>query len=138
MSLKAFHIFFISICSLLSLFLIVWGIWDFQVTRTGLSLGLAILGGLGLVLLTRYLKWFRQKIKDIVIGLAVGLAGGFLGWITKAQACAVCFQDPDSLMTKGALTGVAVLLAIVVTVLVLIALVARSWIKRAHKMSAHL
>jgi hypothetical protein len=35
-----------------------------------------------------------------------------------AHACSVCFGDPDSALTKGIVSGVWVLLAVIVTVLI--------------------
>jgi hypothetical protein len=46
--------------------------------------------------------------------------------------CPFCFGDPSSDMVKGAKAGVLFLLAVVAGLLVAIALIARSWAKRAR------
>jgi len=134
MSLRAFHLFFILVSSALCAFLVIWGIYDFRLSGGALGPSLGAVGVAGLVLLTRYFRWFRQKVLKIW-PLAVPALGMVLGSESVAQACAVCVGDPNSPLTKGALTGVAVLLSIVVVVLTLIVLVARSWIKRAHSLA---
>jgi hypothetical protein len=48
-----------------------------------------------------------------------------------ASACPICFGDPTSPSVHAARLGVMVLLAIIVSVLTGIALVARSWARRA-------
>ena len=135
MSLKAFHLFFISVSTLLCFFLILWGIWDFRATGTYFSLGLAGFGVVGLLLLIPYFKWFRKKAQNLSIGLAGLMAPAMIFSSSTAEACGVCFTDPDSSLTKGAIMGVVVLGAIIVTVLALIVVVARSWIKRARHLS---
>jgi hypothetical protein len=136
MSLRTFHLFFISVSSLLCLFLVFWGLWDFKSSGAGLGLGLCILGVVGLVLLVQYFRWFRQKSFK-VLPLALGLAAG--SWMITSpsfsQACSVCYGDPNSSLSKGAIWGVWVLLAVVVTVLSLIVLQVRSWLKRAKDLS---
>ncbi len=49
-------------------------------------------------------------------------------------ACAVCFGDPASLMSKGVVAGVYALLAVVVVVLGAIAFIAFSWSRRAKSL----
>lgn len=51
-------------------------------------------------------------------------------------ACSVCFGDPNSSMTKGAMMGVFFLLGVVVFVLGVIASVAVVWARRAKKLQA--
>jgi hypothetical protein len=46
--------------------------------------------------------------------------------------CPFCFGDPSSDMVKGAKAGVLFLLAVVAGLLVTIALIARSWARRAR------
>lgn len=50
--------------------------------------------------------------------------------------CPMCFGDPNSKQVQGAQAGVLVLLAIVVPLLVGIAAIARSWVKRARALDA--
>ena len=51
-------------------------------------------------------------------------------------ACPVCWGDAASPMVDGAKAGVAFLLVIIVGVLVAIALIARSWARRARELDA--
>ena len=53
-----------------------------------------------------------------------------------AQACAVCFGDPDSATTQGARAGILILLGVVGTVLTWIVGVTLFWIRRARRRSA--
>jgi|SRR5215831_6578153 len=139
MSLRTFHLFFIGASALLSLFLLGWGIYDFKVTGESLGLGLSLLGAAGVALLTAYYRWFRQKYSKLTPLLAA--SGLFCLSITQsrwASACATCFVDPDSPLTKGALMGVLVLALIIVGVLAGIVYIAYSWHKRARLLSTHL
>lgn len=58
----------------------------------------------------------------------------FLG-TTPAYACAVCFGDPDSPMSKGALMGVIVMLGIIGSVLMGIAGTTMFWMHRANRLT---
>ena len=51
-------------------------------------------------------------------------------------ACAVCFGNPESSLSKGALAGVLILLGVVVTVLGGIAGMALFWMKRARNLES--
>ena len=53
-----------------------------------------------------------------------------------AQACAVCFGDPNSEMVKGAKAGVLVLVVIVYAVLLTFASVAGFWMFKAKRLAA--
>lgn len=53
-----------------------------------------------------------------------------------AQACPVCFGDPDSAMAQSAGTGILVLLGVVAFVLGSIVTIGGCWIVRAHKLNA--
>lgn len=52
-------------------------------------------------------------------------------------ACSVCFGNPDSQMTKGAMLGVFFLLGLIIFVLGAIASVAVTWSRRARKLYKH-
>lgn len=134
MSLRAFHLFFIVVSSALCALLIIWGLYDFRLSGGALGPCLAVIGVAGLFLLTRYFRWFRDKNFKALILVLPCLS---VCWASAktVQACAVCFKDPDSLMTKGAMTGVGVLFAVIVIVLALIVVVARSWIRRARSLA---
>ena len=49
-------------------------------------------------------------------------------------ACAICFGDPESQMTKGAVAGILVLVGVVGSVLGGILAVSFTWIARARKL----
>jgi len=51
-------------------------------------------------------------------------------------ACPVCWGEAASPMVDGAKAGVAFLLVIIVGVLIAIALIARSWARRARELDA--
>ncbi|MDO8461397.1 MAG: hypothetical protein Q7S98_00900 [Deltaproteobacteria bacterium] len=128
MSLKAFHIFFITLSSLLAATLIFWGFRDYQTTHLTGSLVLAGIGILLVVILIPYGRWFLKKMAKVgplVLGLVM---------VEKASwACAVCFGDPTSLLSKGAKMGVFFLVAVVLVVLGSIVGVAVSWNRRAKQ-----
>lgn len=104
MSLKKFHLFFITLSAALALGL---GIWGFK--RDELILG--AIGLVLLILLIPYSRWFLKKMNRL--------------------ACIVCLGDPNSLLTHGAKMGVIFLVLVVGAVLAAIALTAFSWKRRA-------
>ena len=129
MSLKAFHIFFIIASAALALGLALWGF-----SHEGESYQSPILGGIGLVvgiLLIPYLGWFLKKMRKMgSMIVAIGLLFSY-----DVFACAVCFGDPNSLMTKGAKYGMAFLILVVGGVLAAMTSVALSWNRRARALS---
>lgn len=125
MSLKSFHIFFISVSSLLAVIMGVWGIYE-------KNLLLALVGLVTLILLIPYVRWFRQKMKRLA---PIVLIAAFIPiYSVTAWACPVCFGDPNSLLTKGAKTGILFLIAVVASVLGAIFAIALSWSKRAKSL----
>ncbi len=66
--------------------------------------------------------------------LFVGLTFLIVLPIHSASACAVCFGDPNSQMTKGAIAGVLLLLGVVGSVLGGIVAVSFTWIARARQL----
>jgi len=60
MSLRAFHIVFITICTLLWAFLVAWGFW-FAPEGSGLAMGMGITGIIGLLLMPVYGIYFLRK-----------------------------------------------------------------------------
>ncbi|NOX60157.1 MAG: hypothetical protein GXP29_15040 [Planctomycetes bacterium] len=53
----------------------------------------------------------------------------------RAQACAVCFGDPESSMARGAVAGVILLGCVVFCVLLGIAGTAFHWSRKARKLA---
>ncbi|HEX5033152.1 MAG TPA: hypothetical protein VFW62_01610 [bacterium] len=132
MSLRGFHLFFIAVSGLLSVFMIVWGIYDFKATGDLMGIGLALLGAAGAVLLTVYFRWFLKKYPKLTPMLVSLLAAGLvLAQGPWAQACGVCYKDPNNPLTKGAIMGVIVLGGIISGLLAGIAYIGYSWHRRA-------
>lgn len=65
MSLKAVHVFFITIATLTAAGFGLWLVQSYQATGTGLHLALAILSFLGAVVLPVYGSWFLKKMKTV-------------------------------------------------------------------------
>lgn len=56
--------------------------------------------------------------------------------VREAQACAVCFGDPDSAMAQGVVWGVLVLVGIVGFVLAGVAGTALFWLHRSRRLGS--
>lgn len=110
MSLKAFHIVFVIVTTILSLFVALWGIREFaeQQSTGGLVLGLVFLAAaVGLMVYGRKV-W--AKFKEIPVVLLVL----FMLFIAdSASACPVCYGATGDPMVKGTNNGVWVLLGVV-------------------------
>ena len=68
-------------------------------------------------------------------GAVVLIVAAVLGCASPALACAVCFGDPESPLTKGALMGVYVLVGVVGFVLAGIAATGVFWIQRSRRLA---
>jgi hypothetical protein len=65
MSLRTFHIFFITICALLCFFVGGWTLYQAKTGSSGGFLWLGVVSAAGLIGLTFYLRWFlRHHGKD--------------------------------------------------------------------------
>jgi hypothetical protein len=129
-SLKSFHIAFIAVSVSLSLFMVIWGFQGYRATRDSVSLGVGITGLVGLLALLPYGRWFRNKFKKIaVVFLAASLSHA--ASLPSAWACAVCFGDPNSDMTKGLKAGIVLLILVVAGVLAGITSIGITWARRA-------
>jgi len=135
LSLKSFHFVFISICTALSVFLILWGFQSYRLSANDLGLDMGIVGIIGLLVLIPYSLWVRKKFKKIQMTLLVGALLSSLHPLT-VQACAVCFGDPNSDLSKGIKAGVIVLILVVGGVLGGIASIAISWSRRAKALES--
>ncbi|HLG21003.1 MAG TPA: hypothetical protein VI895_14465 [Bdellovibrionota bacterium] len=60
MSLRSFHIFFISICGLLCLFIVGWTAFQSEATGSVTYAPFGFVGAAGLVGLVFYLRWFLR------------------------------------------------------------------------------
>ena len=65
MSLKAFHIFFIILSTLLAVALGVWAIDDFGRSTSGVHLALGVGSFIGSGVLVWYGIWFLRKLKHV-------------------------------------------------------------------------
>jgi hypothetical protein len=106
MSLKIFHIFFILVS------LVVtgsFGLWCF-LTEDGASLAGAKWMGTISLIVTAALAIYVMKIPSLAICILVGVP-------RIAEACSVCFGDPDSPHTQGMNNAILFLLAVTAGVL---------------------
>jgi hypothetical protein len=108
MSLKFFHIVFITISTLLCLVVGIWALGayraDGSTTWIALSASAFVGGGLLVVYGTRFLQKFRK------LGVAGLLAAGTLGAPADALACAVCIGNTQSSLVDGMNAGILALL----------------------------
>ena len=108
MSLKFFHIVFITVSTLLCLVVGVWALdayrGDGAVTWIGLAVCSFVGGGLLVVYGTRFLQKFRK------LGIAGLLAAGTLAAPADALACAVCIGNTKSSLVDGMNAGILALL----------------------------
>ncbi|MEY3395679.1 MAG: hypothetical protein RL346_1915 [Verrucomicrobiota bacterium] len=65
MSLKGFHLVFITVCTLLCVFLIFWAFLLNSEPASGLTLGLGITGITGLLLMPPYAVYFYRKASKL-------------------------------------------------------------------------
>jgi hypothetical protein len=108
MSLRFFHILFITLSVLMSL---VVGVWAIDAYRTDGSLTWAILAVVafgGGALLVVYGNRFLQKTRNL--GLAALVAVGALGSPSTLEACTVCLGNTQSSLRDGMNAGILALL----------------------------
>ena len=65
MSLRVFHIVFISVSTALMLYLAVWGVREFIATRDTLGIGISVFGVAGGASLVWYGKRVFHKLKEL-------------------------------------------------------------------------
>jgi membrane associated rhomboid family serine protease len=65
MSLRAFHIVFISVSVALTLYLAVWGVREFMASRSSLGITMAVVGLVGGASLIWYGKRVFRKLKEL-------------------------------------------------------------------------
>lgn len=138
MSLRKFHIFFITVSGLLALGMVFWGVYFFKTTGNYSGFFFSGLGLAGAILLYRYLRWFLEKYSRL-LGLATlsAMLGVFLS-PRALLACATCYQDPDNPLTQGTMWGVWFLVVVIVGVLLSIIYIARGWVRRANDLKTSL
>jgi lipoprotein signal peptidase len=65
MSLRVFHIVFITVSVALTLYLAVWGVREFMVSRSSLAISMIIFGAVGGATLIWYGKRVFHKLKEL-------------------------------------------------------------------------
>jgi hypothetical protein len=110
MSLKLFHIVFITVSALMCLVVGLWAIDAYRADGAGSSIALAALAFAGGGFLVVYGSRFLQKFRKL--GVAGLLVGGTLGVPGDAFACAVCLGNTQSSLRDGMNAGILALLGI--------------------------
>ena len=113
MSLRAFHIVFVIVTIVLSLYVALWGIREFSQERSATALTLAILFLLMAVGLMVYGKKAFAKLRDLPVAAFAVAATAMFFAAPEALACAVCNGAPGDPMVKGMNNGIWVLLGLV-------------------------
>ena len=67
MSLRGFHILFVTICTILSLFLVIWGFLLAPADAQGVARILGGVGILGLLVMPVYGVYFYRKAKKLIL-----------------------------------------------------------------------
>lgn len=93
--------------------------------------GAAVLFAVGLMV---YGVYFLRKLRDIGYMAIAPIASLLVAWPSTAEACATCFGDPDSPLTKGMNVGILVLLGFTVVVLAAFATLFLYWARR-HRLN---
>jgi hypothetical protein len=65
MSLKAFHVFFMTVAILLLVGMGVWGILDYLHSKSLVNLGMAVVSLQSSLLAVWYFSWFLKKLKGV-------------------------------------------------------------------------
>jgi hypothetical protein len=133
MSLKAFHLFFIALSALMC-----FGIGAFRAqaySETGEigALAQAIVSFVAGGALIEYARRFLKKTKGLGY-LAISLV--LLAFASgTAEACSVCYGDPDSPQAKAMKVGILVLLGFIGTVLTGFATLFLYWVSRSRRLT---
>jgi len=65
MSLRVFHVVFITVSTALMVYLAVWGVREFMATRSSLGISMIIFGVVGATTLVWYGKRVFHKLKEL-------------------------------------------------------------------------
>jgi hypothetical protein len=65
MSLRVFHVVFITVSTALMLYLAVWGVREFMATRSSLGISMIVFGVVGATTLVWYGKRVFHKLKEL-------------------------------------------------------------------------
>jgi hypothetical protein len=110
MSLKFFHVLFITLSAAMSLVVGLWAIDAYRGDGSLTWLVLAVLGFAGGGALVVYGNRFLHKMRKL--GLAALVVAGTLGSPSKLLACAVCIGNTESTLRDGMTAGILALLAV--------------------------
>jgi hypothetical protein len=108
MSLKFFHIVFITVSTLLCLFVALWALDAYRADGQATWVGLAAVAVAGGGFLVVYGTRFLQKTRKL--GIAGLLVAGTLGAPADLLACAVCLGNTQSSLRDGMNAGILALL----------------------------
>lgn len=110
MSLKVFHILFITVSGLMCLFVGLWGLDAYRVDGNAgwLALAAAAFGGGGVLVV--YGSRFLQKARTL--GIAALAVAGPLATPADLLACTVCLGNTQSSLRDGMNAGILALLGI--------------------------
>jgi hypothetical protein len=127
MSLKAFHIFFITLSILMCLGVAGWNgsAWmsGGSVAHLVESAGWVVAAGVLLVYGLRFLRKYRS-LGFYALALIVAAE--------NVEACSVCFGNPESPMTKSMVAGIWVMLGCIGTLLAAFAGLFLYWVYRSY------
>lgn len=93
-----------------------------------------VAGLAGLAALIPYYRWFQKKMGKLALAI-LGTLSLYSFLERPAQACAVCFGDPNSALSKGIKAGVVLLVLVVGGVLGAILSIGITWARRAKMIS---
>jgi len=137
MSLRYFHMVFISISAVFAAGFAVWAIRDYRLTGDTTNLIFGVGAAIAVLPILFYAGWFWRKsrrLTDSSLSIAMIVVSTAAMIPNTSLACAVCFTDPDSLMSKGARWGVGFLGIVVVSLLIVIGAIAYRWVRRDSEM----
>lgn len=127
MSLKAFHVFFITLATLMCLGVAGWNGSAWMAGGSAVHLLASAGWAAAAIGLTVYAVLFLRKYRSL--GYLLLLVTLFA---ENAEACSVCFGDPASPMTKGMIAGIWVMLGCIGTLLAAFAGLFLYWTYRSY------
>jgi len=137
MSLKNFHIVFISVSLLVTIGFGLWAFQEYRQSRELEDLLLGITALLMLVALACYGRWFWRKLgrmpEPAVLIATLGLSLYQLA-PRSVEACSVCFKNPDSELVKGAQAGVLFLAIVIYALLTGMLVLVYTWYRRSRSL----
>jgi O-antigen/teichoic acid export membrane protein len=108
MSLKVFHVFFISLATLMCLGVAGWNASAWMAGGSAAHLAQAVGWTLAAIGLSIYGLRFLRKYRNL--GYLAVLFVATTAFAGDALACSVCFGNPESQMTKSMVAGIWVML----------------------------